>query len=136
MGKKPICDKCVRAAYARKWRQGNQQRARQLVTDYQARNPEMVFKNNRAQGLRRYYGMTVADYDSLLLKQDGRCAICLTDKPSGKNGRLVVDHCHTTGNIRGLLCMKCNFMIGYASENSDTLKQGAAYIERVNGCVL
>lgn len=59
----------------------------------------------RERRLQTLYGMTVADYDALLLFQAGTCAIC--DKPPGKT-RLAVDHDHATRWTRGLLCFVCN----------------------------
>ena len=58
--------------------------------------------------LKRQYGISPADYDALLAKQDGVCATC--GKPSEET--LCVDHCHETGTIRGLLCRQCNFALG------------------------
>lgn len=62
---------------------------------------------DRARELRllRLYGLTIADYDALLLFQGGACAVC--DKPPGKT-RLAVDHDHATRHTRGLLCYMCN----------------------------
>lgn len=59
----------------------------------------------RAGHLRRTYGITEAQYDAILKYQGGVCGVC--DKPPG-NRRLEVDHDHTTGLIRGLLCWYCN----------------------------
>lgn len=58
---------------------------------------------------RRKYGITIEDYDQLLNKQGGTCAICGI-VPTNK--RLDVDHCHKTGMIRGLLCNICNMALG------------------------
>ena len=72
--------------------------------------------------LRNRYGITLADYAILLEAQDNKCAICGTTKP-GKtrqnNGFLFVDHCHETGEIRGLLCRLCNLMLGWYEKNQE-----------------
>lgn len=52
------------------------------------------------------YGMTISDYMALVELQQGACAICHSLPPEGK--RLHIDHCHTTGKVRGLLCQRCN----------------------------
>jgi hypothetical protein len=57
---------------------------------------------HRKRALRRRYGMTAEEYDTMAAKQNHVCAIC------EKQRKLVVDHCHTTGAIRGLLCHACN----------------------------
>lgn len=59
-------------------------------------------KTRRREHLKYCYEITVHDYDRLFKEQDGKCAICR------KEEKLFVDHCHNTGRIRGLLCLKCN----------------------------
>jgi hypothetical protein len=83
---------------------------------------------NRAASLRRY-GITPEQYDALLEAQDGRCAIC-GETPSGRQaaGRLHVDHCHETGRIRGLLCVRCNPGIGHFREREDLLLRAVEYL--------
>ena len=74
--------------------------------------------------LKRLYGMSPADYDGLLAKQDGMCAICGT--PSEET--LCVDHCHATGIIRGLLCRKCNTGLGCYEDDPATMITSLAYL--------
>ena len=59
----------------------------------------------RATNLRKY-GLTPDQYDDILEEQSGVCAICGNTCATGRN--LAVDHCHTTGEVRGLLCFNCN----------------------------
>jgi hypothetical protein len=65
----------------------------------------------------RPYGITPGEYDELLARQGGGCAICgATD--SGRNGQpLCVDHCHVTGAVRALLCVKCNTAVGMVRDS-------------------
>ena len=79
--------------------------------------------------LKRLYGMSPADYDGLLAKQDGMCAICGT--PSEET--LCVDHCHATGIIRGLLCRKCNTGLGCYEDDPATMITSLAYLGRSKG---
>lgn len=73
-------------------------------------------------------GLTVEQFDAMLLGQDGACAICAT--PAGqREGRLSVDHDHVTGRIRALLCYRCNSGIGMFSDNPDLLHAAIAYLE-------
>lgn len=77
--------------------------------------------------LKAAYGISLEQYESLKEKQKGQCAIC------NKTARLFVDHDHTTGLIRGLLCTNCNVMLGQAADNKETLISGANYLERNSG---
>ena len=72
-----------------------------------------VRRNNQ---LKRYYGITIEDYDNMLDVQGGICKMCGTDVPGGP-GRFAVDHNHATGVVRGLLCMGCNTKIGWYEIN-------------------
>ena len=74
--------------------------------------------------LKSCYGMSRADYDALLERQGGVCAICA--KPSKKT--LCVDHCHSTGTIRGLLCRKCNLGLGCLADDQAALIAALAYL--------
>lgn len=79
--------------------------------------------------LKTTYGLTLEDFDELLSAQGGRCAICRTDTPGGK-GRFHVDHCHSTGRIRGLLCCNCNRGIGALKDESALLHKAISYLEK------
>lgn len=85
--------------------------------------------------LHRTYGIREADYWAMHEAQGGVCAIC--SKPESKisnmNGkviRLCVDHCHTTGGVRALLCADCNLLLGRASDDADRLRRMADYLEK------
>ena len=67
--------------------------------------------NTRRCRLRARYGLSTADYDALLIQQDGVCRICKRSCSTGK--RLAVDHDHGTGAVRGLLCRRCNIGLGH-----------------------
>jgi Recombination endonuclease VII len=80
----------------------------------------------RRQGryLKSRYGLSREDYAALLARQGGVCAICA--KPPEKT--LCVDHCHTTGKVRGLLCRQCNFGLGCYGEDQAALIAALAYL--------
>lgn len=65
----------------------------------------------------------------LFIRQDGACAIC-GQPESELNRKLALDHCHLTGQIRGLLCTRCNFFIGAAKDNLHILKAAMEYLEK------
>lgn len=76
------------------------------------------------------YGLTTADFVRHFAAQKGLCAIC--SKPNERRRRLAVDHCHTSGRVRGLLCDACNNMLGMAGENPTILRAAADYLARSN----
>lgn len=75
------------------------------------------------------HGITAEDVERLLESQDGRCAICGTDKPGGK-GSFHLDHDHATNKVRGLLCAKCNLGLGYFDDNRLNVLRAALYLEK------
>jgi hypothetical protein len=91
-------------------------------------NRERVNSYNRGNYRRYYYkryGLTLEQYQSLVEKQGGRCAICkrVLEKI------LVVDHCHETGRVRGLLCDRCNAGLGMFVDNPLILKSAIEYLK-------
>lgn len=73
------------------------------------------------------FRMTVEQYDAKLQEQNGVCAICRKQDTKGR--RLSVDHNHATNEIRGLLCQKCNTVIGMCLEDKNTLKAAIEYLK-------
>jgi hypothetical protein len=82
-------------------------------------NPEYA----RNYHLVQKYGITQEDYEEMLKVQSGVCAVC-----KDGNRKLVVDHCHTTGKIRGLLCHHCNVSLGLFNDNIETLQEAIRYL--------
>ncbi len=105
----------------KKWVELHRERMKQYKENYRLKQDPIY---NHVKKLRHYH-MTVEDYDSLLKSQNGKCAIC--QKQPTKN-RLAIDHCHKTGEIRGLLCFRCNFGLSYFSEHPDILYNAYKYL--------
>jgi recombination endonuclease VII len=78
---------------------------------------------HRKRRFQEVYGISLADYDLMLARQRGVCAIC---KRSGQV--LCVDHCHATGKVRGLLCSKCNSTLGFCDDDPKRLLAAIAYL--------
>jgi len=81
--------------------------------------------------LKRHYGLSGAEKDSLLEKQAHSCAICGEMESVTIKGRIVslaVDHCHSTGRVRGLLCSQCNRSLGGFRDDPRLLKRAIAYL--------
>jgi hypothetical protein len=106
------CNRC-RAKDQTSWRQRNPDKA----TDLQ---------------LQTKYGITLDDYNRLLIAQNGKCAICgsgVGGQRAGKSKRLAVDHCHSTGVVRGLLCEQCNTGLGKFRDDPEILQAAVKYLK-------
>jgi hypothetical protein len=91
------------------------------------------YRTDKNHKLKRAYGITLEQYEKLLSKQDGKCAICSIDnngKYRNKPRAFAVDHCHTTGKIRGLLCSDCNTGIGLLKDNVNYLELAIKYLNK------
>lgn len=70
------------------------------------------------------YNITPEEYHGMMEQQAGACAIC------GEVEKLVVDHCHETQKVRGLLCIKCNWGLGHFKDSHERLTSAAEYLQR------
>ena len=86
-----------------------------------------VIRKNRENEWKRLYDLEPEQYDKLYSQQKGRCAICEIHQ-SELDYTLCVDHCHDTGNVRGLLCKKCNQGIGMLQDNFVVVMRAASYL--------
>jgi hypothetical protein len=111
------------------WADPEKHRARAAV--YNKSNPHIPHRAH----LKRAYGITREHYDAMAAEQGDRCAICGIDADIqvGKKVHWCVDHSHTTDEIRGLLCIRCNAMIGNAKENPINLLSAVDYLANGSG---
>lgn len=126
------------------WQKANPDRAKQLQIEYRERNKvklaekrKAIYEANKPAELlqRRHakirkYGLTPAEFDAMLNAQGLVCAICGTDKPSKRDNTFRIDHCHKTGKVRGLLCMKCNSALGMFQDSIPSLQKAIEYLTR------
>jgi Recombination endonuclease VII len=96
-----------------------------LCNDVLSAAAEIVTRST-FNGSVRKYGLDSGSYTNLLLLQRGTCAICRQPPPANK--RLVVDHDHETGGVRGLLCGPCNTLLGMARDNYEILTRARNYL--------
>lgn len=96
--------------------------------EYNRNNPEAKLSQHLKE-----YGLTIDDYNNLLKKQKYKCAICECDVSNKlenhKPRPLYVDHNHKNGNVRGLLCRNCNFVLGHAKDNIVILEKAIKYLK-------
>jgi hypothetical protein len=83
--------------------------------------------SNRKGHLKSKYHISTVTYNAMDILQGFRCAICNNDK--GNYQHLFIDHCHKSGEIRGLLCRNCNLVIGNAKDSITILRKAASYLE-------
>ena len=114
-GATPRCPECSRPEY----------NARARKAAYHTRPQYKA--NSRAWQLLNYYGLTVERFEQMATAQGGVCGIC-KGPPDGSH--LVVDHCHQTNRVRGLLCGKCNRAIGTLGDDPASMKAAVAYLQR------
>lgn len=128
------CNTC-RAVYHRRWSKRNPQ----TIVAYRRRYRENRKKQDLASyrrdkrqfHLMKTFGITIEQYDAMLLVQNGVCAICGNPETMRHKGRillLAIDHDHETGKIRGLLCCQCNHGLGSFRDNPKRLEKAAAYL--------
>lgn len=78
--------------------------------------------------LKHRYGITLDDYYEMLDLQGNSCAICYEKAPQGRGNGFVVDHCHVSGKVRGILCHKCNTAIGLLQEHPEVFESAVDYL--------
>ena len=77
--------------------------------------------------IKKRYGITPEKYDAMYAAQEGRCQICQKHQTEFTK-RLAVDHCHTTGKVRGLLCSNCNTALGKFNDDIELFSRAISYL--------
>lgn len=145
------CKKCV-AVRNKAWRAANRADLLAKKKVYYRENKEAVAERNRRwsqsenaksyrkryyrenkdraadYGMLKRYGITLTQYIEMYEAQGGKCSICREADPTGR--RLAVDHCHTTGQNRALLCLNCNQGLGKFKDNPELLMAAAQYLSK------
>lgn len=96
----------ARKAYLKRWRAENKERRSAYWREWK-------------------YGLTPEKHSELLTAQDYKCAVCHKEEPTH------VDHCHASGEVRGLLCNSCNVAIGHLRDDPTILTNAIAYLSKV-----
>jgi hypothetical protein len=132
------------AAYAARNPEKVKEQSKRSKAKQRAANPEKFAQRNKnwriknADKLRWYevsrkFGISQAEYSDLYESQNGVCAICRNPETATRNGvvrALAVDHCHSSGRIRGLLCSNCNTGIGKLKDDPNVIRRAAEYLDK------
>lgn len=110
-------------------------RAQACTKAWRDRNKEALAIKRRENHLKHYktrdrdrryrnrYGISLATYEAMFELQDGRCGICRSEDTGLTDSAFAVDHCHTTLEVRGLLCTSCNTKLGWFERHSDAIAE-------------
>lgn len=135
----PYADPTRRYAASRAWAERHPERCRAYANAHDARHrdsrreagrryraadPAKVASIRRKSRLKQEYGLTLEGFDSLLVAQSGRCAICGAPMPAP-----VIDHDHGTGRVRKLLCSECNLGLGKFRDSPALLRAAHQYLK-------
>lgn len=104
---------------------------RQRTYQYRRDNPEREKLYKRRHKLKKLYGMSINDVEEMIKKQKGSCKIC-----QGTFNTIIrprVDHDHSNGKIRGILCNRCNTGLGLFRDNETFLSRASSYIKKNKG---
>lgn len=117
------CKDCVRIE-GQQWRANNKAKCNETSRRWKAANRD----RDRRNIVKRLYGITAQDLAALVSSQNNKCAGCLIEFSGSVTP--CIDHNHSTGAVRGLLCRKCNTSAGQTGDNPETLERLAAYLRR------
>lgn len=128
----------------RRWRKANPDKIKASKLRYRKKHPKKVkaqiqkcwkqnykkYKyNNWRRWLKTRYGISEVEFLAVLEKQKGKCAICQSKQLCGKRRKLYIDHCHKNDTLRGLLCFRCNTLLGMAQDKISILLSAAKYLK-------
>ena len=115
----------------KKWRSENKDRINFIKKQWRDNNKERVSSQQRKDALKRMYGITLEQFQEIIIKQNNKCAICNKKfNTSSLNSKPHVDHNHATGKIRDLLCGNCNNGLGLFYDNIIYINNASNYLIR------
>ena len=117
------CIQCRRSACV-VYGTSNRDHRNARLRSWRLNNPRAASAKDKKARLKRSYGLTEIDVEKMREQQKGRCAIC-----ERETTRLFIDHCHTTGGVRSLICQTCNTFLGWYERKAGTILRFQAYID-------
>lgn len=128
---------CTKCRYIREKKRYQDNPEAEVIRKQKAKERHRIYSkteqgiiNSRRSHLKRTFGISLELYNEMLKNQNGVCAICKQFNTHGQHAVLAVDHCHDTGNIRGLLCYKCNTALGQFQDNINNLEKAISYLKQ------
>lgn len=97
---------------------------------HRSRWDSMSVSERREFNAKKLYGLSYREIEEMFEAQHKKCSTC---KDEATLSSLVVDHCHSSKSVRGLICNSCNKALGFVKDNTETLKQMIKYLEKNNG---
>lgn len=132
-------NRCLIRGRAKAYRDYNKYEINAANRDYRADNIDVIRAADKAQyaankpaafayGIKKNYGLTLEEYARMLHSQGLRCASCQDALRSGNKSH--VDHCHSTGQVRGILCNYCNVALGMLKDSVPRIEALARYMDK------
>ncbi len=121
-------NKKERHAYRKKYFIQNKEIILKKQKEYYNKNKEKIKKQRKNYQTIRKYGITLKERDIMLQKQDNKCAICKNNTFTGYDWS--IDHSHLDGKTRGILCNRCNSLLGMAKDNIKILENAISYLQK------
>ncbi len=130
------CKQCHRETASTK-RNNNREWFNKRIAEDKLKNPEkwkLRQEKLNTYEILRVKGFSHIEYEKLVKEQNNKCKICneaetRAGRKEGTTMRLILDHCHTTNKVRGLLCHQCNVLIGFAKDSTDILESAIIYLQ-------
>jgi hypothetical protein len=126
-GRSNRCKVCAKESTS-KWRAENPERARAKVKECFDKNRKKYYSTHNDRQLFVKYGLTRVEYERLLEETLGVCVVCSRPFGTSPYTKPVVDHCHTTGKTRGIICRQCNIGLGAFKDNTNALNNAVKYL--------
>ena len=116
-------------AYHKNYHLKNRKKLLTKKNKYYQKNKERILRNNDVSRMFQRYGITPKERKEIHRLQDGKCLIC-KDPVTLMNRNTHIDHDHKTGKVRGLLCIRCNNLLGSARDNIEILQSAIEYLQK------
>jgi hypothetical protein len=113
----------------KRYRKLNKKRTQDYCDWYKRTHKSQLKEWRKFHRIEKKYGISKSEWNSLLIKQRNKCAICRAKLPKDL-GKLCTDHCHKSGKVRGIVHSECNLLIGFCKENKTTLQNAIKYIQK------